>query len=433
MARKLPAMIDQSYRVPNSGAASNPRRRHTIRAASILPALLVLALCTTGLAEQVLQVGDVKAVVRPYGNGLAIYRNGVEISSGSSMVVTTPPWTPHFLLGPQSGDLESAERAEIEDGVELHIHHRGQHGAFLGEDTIRVRRDGRVERELVGEFTKDDGEALIQWRCAALNPVLIVGRPYRAVLRDGTEVIGVVPVEPKTGSADATALAKDFTSIEFDSRLGPLCIEVESNHALICYDFRGSRWADPSRPLFWFGDLGTRFKKGQPLHYRMTYHLPSADSGARQRTLLQGHARPQLTETAQTGGLPEPFVIVPRPKEATFDGSRFAIPASKTAKVIAGPTGEVRPLATLAIAELKRHLRDNYGLEFPQATVDDIPRIHWTMADESLPSDGYTLEVDDTGITLGARSPNGFLYAVQTLKQLMARGDAGEILVRGAR
>jgi hexosaminidase len=393
----------------------------------LLGAAIGLSTANTHAAERVLENEHARVTIGSWQRGVTIVQRGLLVSRGSSMVVTTPPWTPHYYLGPQPNAVEQAEQRQIDGGVELVMHHRGQHDAFLGDDVVRLFDNGRVERELHGRFTKDTGEALIQWRVAALNPVLIIGKPYEAELNGGTRVRGVVPVTPRSGDADATALAKGFRWIAFESRIGLLRIEVSSDRPLICYDYRGSRWADPSQPLFWLGDLGTRFGANEPLHYRITFHPPATPVPSEARPVLQGHAQLEATATAQQVDLAQPPTIVPRPKEAEFTTRHLRLSGGDVAVYVADPA------ANKARDDLDRFLRTRHGRAVTSVADQAEAAIRFTPADDALPAEGYLLEIDADAATIRAADAAGFLHAVQTLKQLIVPRSDGQLLLRGAR
>ena len=178
--------------------------RHPTLIATPIAVALGLVLLNTRSASaaegprQVLKAGRTQVVVEPWNRGLSIAVDGVTVSRGSNVVVTTPPWTPHYYLGPSAPAVESATQGMIEGGTVLRIKHRGENDSFLGEETIAVT-DGRVEQVFEGQFTKDEGEALIQWQIAGLDPTPIIGRPYKAKLTSGEVREGVVPVTAQSG------------------------------------------------------------------------------------------------------------------------------------------------------------------------------------------------------------------------------------------
>jgi hexosaminidase len=391
--------------------------------------------------QHLLRAGRVEVAVEPWKGGVSISVDGVVVSGGSRMVVTTPPWAPHYYLGPSREAVASAKQEAIEGGVRLRMSHRGQGDAFVGEEVITVTEDGRVERVLDGHFTPEEGEALIQWQVAALNPMLIIGRPYQVSLANGELRRGIVPVVAESSDASASTLARGFEWIEFDSRIGPIRVEVDSDRQLICYDYRKSRWADPRKPLFWLGDLGTRFGKDQPLRYRVVVRLPALAKTYADVPPVQACASIERVENAQTYPVEDRPTLIPRPKQAEFSEGGFVLwppplPSSSRTVALIQPEEPHAGLANLAIAELRRSLKERFDIESFRCAPDAVDRgirFEVLAADAApVPSEGYDLIVSPEGIVLRAADAPGFFHAVQTLKQLIAVRPTGETIVRAA-
>jgi hexosaminidase len=394
-----------------------------------------------GQTQHVLDVGPTRVVVEPWKRGVSVAVDGITVSGGSGMVITKPPWAPHYYLGPDTVAVSDAVRESITSGVRLRITHRCQDDTFIGEETITVTEDGRVERALEGRFNQDNAEALIQWRIAALNPTLIIGRPYRAQLAGGELHDGVVPVVAESHELAASTLAKGFEWIEFDSRIGPIRIEIESDHEIICYDFRKSRWANPDDPLFWLGDLGTRFRKGDTLHYRIVFQLPKESEAAdatppvrvRVPTTHRAHAQTYPIEVSPT--------IIPQPKEVTFTEDEFCVwpppmASSSTEIWLVRPPDPQAELADAAIAELRRFLKERFaitGAPCAQSAARWSIRFELPLhASQSIRPEGYALSAGAEGVTIRAADAAGFLHGVQTLKQLATVKPDGDVVIHGA-
>lgn len=347
-------------------------------------------LVSTAEAIHTLKAGATEVSVQPWQNGVSIVHDGVSITMGSSMVVTKPPWTPHYYLGPSHDVLNAAKVEEIPDGQRIVLEHKGAREVFTGTDTITVYNDGRVERHLAGTFNEAEGEALIQWRAAAINPVLIIGRPYAAKLQDGSKRSGIVSVTPLSPKDNENELARGLSEISFESRIGPIRITADSKREITCYDHRGSRWANPAKPLFWFGDLGTRFKQGDPIEYRITYHLPAAQELGHQPLQVDSAAKTAKTPQAQTIATGERPMLIPQPKSVAWGEGEFVVPAGK-------------------------HLDDVIKAE----TIDDA----------AFSAEGYRLLVSDAGVVARARTEAGHRHARRTLAQLATAGSDGRTTV----
>ncbi|MBK9119206.1 MAG: family 20 glycosylhydrolase [Phycisphaerales bacterium] len=379
--------------------------------------------------RRVLEVGHVRVVVEPWQQGVSIFCDGIPISTGSNMVVTTPPWTPHFYLGPDQAAVAGATVAEVEGGLRLTMRHRGRHDAFLAEDVITVTA-GRVERVLTGEFTPEEGEALIQWRVASLAPTPIMGRGFRATYPQREPHVGTVPVVAISGDVEPSTVANRFETLEFDTRIGPVRLTVDAPHALICYDFRMNKWADPARPFFWVGDTGTRFRKGTPLRYRFLFELPPPAAATEERA-VEHKLTVNTHPAAQTFPLDEPPVLIPRPKEVTCTARDFEL----------GPRGVTVDRALPAFIPADDHPAHGPALvlaEFLRKRVvlkeGGAERLQFRIvpADASRSEEWYKLSVSSDGIELGAQSTAGFFHAVHTLQQLFAERPDGNAIFRGA-
>ncbi len=396
--------------------------------------------CGAGVARaddaprHVLEAGPVRVVVEPWKAGISIFLDGVMISRGSGMVITTPPWAPHYYLGPSAAAVRDAALEWIHGGIRLSMKHRGENDSFEGDETISVYADGRVQQVFEGRFLRDSGEALLQWQMAALNPTLLIGRTYRAFRTDGEKREGAVPVAPVSAEVGPATLSDRLSSIELDSRLGLIRIEVESDRNVLLYDYRKSRWADVGRPLFWLGDLGTRFKSGDRLWYRVTFRLPASAAPAAVRLETQRNIDATPSALAQTW--PALRMIVPKPKRAMpGSGACIVRPASADNDP---PSGGVRiadhpPSASAAAAALRDLLRTAFSVE---AAAPDAAGPKPAIEVRFLPAaagglraaEAYRLRVAPQAIVIEAADERGFLNAVQTLRQLAffsSTGNAG--------
>ena len=113
--------------------------------------------------------------------------------------------------------------------------------------------------------------------------------------------------------------------------------------------------------------------------------------------------------------------IIPYPAEMSVGEGSIAV-ASLNA--ITYPSEEVqKPVADFA-AMLAKTSGTTLAVKESgtEATAGEI----WLAVDASLPSEGYTLDVNGNGIAIKAATDAGFFYAIQTLKQLLPRDLFGE-------
>lgn len=394
----------------------------------ILPALASTA-AWAGTPRQELSQGRVQVLLEPRHPGLRVLYDGIEVIRHSELVITTPGWAPHYYVGPDERAVADAVQEPADGGARLRLVHRGADGSFEGVETITLHADGRIEQVLDARFLKQDAEALLQWRIGGLNPTLIVGRPYAAELAGGETVRGVVPVAARSAERAANTLARGFRTLEFDSRLGPMRIEVEGEPDLIVYDYRKDRWATPDNPYFWFGDLGTRLKAGQTVRYRIVYHLPPDAPTSAPAGVISAVAASEARPDVQTYVTDDPPVIIPRPKRAEFGPGGFVLAGRPQIAIVA-------PAARPAVARWARHLADRHGVTIAlDAAQERMAGAAIRFQPAVLPnwsSEGYQLTVSPAGIAVEADSAAGFRYAVETLIQLTACTPGGEVVVRSA-
>lgn len=113
--------------------------------------------------------------------------------------------------------------------------------------------------------------------------------------------------------------------------------------------------------------------------------------------------------------------IIPYPAEMSVGESSIAV-ASLNA--ITYPSEEVqKPVADFAAMLAKT---SGTTLAVKESGTEAKAGEIWLAVDASLPSEGYTLDVNGNGIAIKAATDAGFFYAIQTLKQLLPRDLFGE-------
>lgn len=392
--------------------------------------LICLSAARAADASRVLTAGDTSVTVEAWERGVEIAIGGIVVSRGSNMVITEPPWAPHYYLGPDDKAVSTAKQEPVEGGTMLTIRHGDAHGDFTGNDVITVTKDGRVERVFEGRFNKEEGDALIQWMIAGLNPTLINGRPFKATLADGSVKEGTVPVAPVSGEMEPCMLARGFRTLEFESRIGPLRIDVDSSHPVVCYDHRRNRWADPARPLFWLGDLGTRFRKGEPVRYRIVFHLPKPEAAKADETPRKCRTRLTHRQDVQTWPQEDSPTLIPRPRVATFADGGFFVTSPFGGRIVRAPLDDLK-VTDAPADDLKAFLHDRFQIEFGADQPGDAALITLNHSPD-LPEEGYALRVSPDGITVQAATQAGLRHAIQTIKQLTTRLPDGKTLIRSA-
>ncbi|MDO5461580.1 MAG: family 20 glycosylhydrolase [Bacteroidales bacterium] len=120
--------------------------------------------------------------------------------------------------------------------------------------------------------------------------------------------------------------------------------------------------------------------------------------------------------------------IIPYPAELTAGDGSLAV---SSLKAITYPSEE----AAKYVNEFAGMLAKTSGttLTIKESGTEAVNGEIWLAIDETLPAEGYTLNVTANGITIKAATKAGFFYAIQTLKQLLPRDLFGEELNREAK
>lgn len=424
-------LVKAKARVIGADGLTDSRRRARI-AVVLVAAVLVAAeqsgrAAETGSPRHVLSSGAVRVTVEPRRFGMRIELDGIPFSRGSELVVTTPPWTPHFYVGPTLEAVAGARLETTADGTRLRIEHRGE-DAFVGEETLVLSADGRtLEQTFEGRFLRD-GEALIQWRMAAIDAALLSGRTYTA--SSSATASGKrqrVPVSPQPEGSEKATLAKGFRSLRIDSRIGPIEIEVESPQPLVFNDARASKWVSPDEAYFWFGELGTRVGRDHPVRYRVTYRFPALEAEAAPALRATARAGVMRVGEAQTTQWPDAPRLVPRPKEVTWREGEAVIPDLSQLQIEA-PDGHV------AADALRASWRERAAASAaaPRDVPAPAPRVRLLLdaAAAGGRAEGYALDVSPAAIVARAADEAGLLHAVRSLRQMTRVAGDGTLRVR---
>ena len=115
--------------------------------------------------------------------------------------------------------------------------------------------------------------------------------------------------------------------------------------------------------------------------------------------------------------------IIPYPAEMTVGEGKFAIASLST---ITYPSEETEKYVRDFAAMLAK--TSGTTLAVKESGAEAAAGEIWLAVDASLPTEGYTLKVNENGIEIKAATKAGFFYAIQTLKQLLPRDLFGEEL-----
>ena len=115
--------------------------------------------------------------------------------------------------------------------------------------------------------------------------------------------------------------------------------------------------------------------------------------------------------------------IIPYPAEMSVGEGDLAV---SSLKAITYPTDDVQQYASDFAAMLAK--TSGTTLAVKESGAEAVAGEIWLAVDASLPTEGYTLKVNENGIEIKAAKKAGFFYAIQTLKQLLPRDLFGKEL-----
>ena len=412
--------------------------------------LLFVAAIPTALGQaqspvKTIEQGAVRIEYEARPQGMRLLYDGIEIFKASELIVTTPPWAPHHYVGPSVEAVISARVTDARKQPQITVTHRADNGAFDGIETIAITSDGVVEQTLTGGLSGDASKALVQWRIGAWNPSVIVGRPFAAKCNE--DAAGTVPVAGKNKEESGSMFLEGVKQLTFNSRVGRIRIDVVSDSSLTFQDYRTSRWANPTNPYFWFGDLSSMIESSQsssptPLDYRIRYTFDGVVDQADSRSAISASIPVHQISNAQTGITSDPPTITPTPKQIEFQDGYFVVANLKTLAQSLNAefqTNEERPpgsdtAAGLLLSEWRSRLtnHDSRAIESNRTAHGTQPRIEFGIDSQNppLPDEGYRLTVGSNGIIVEAADAAGFRHAVQTIKQLSHVDANGYLSVR---
>jgi hypothetical protein len=372
--------------------------------------------------------------------GVSVAYSGVPLIRRSSLYVVKPGWA--GLLYDQRSQKHEVQKR---DSGALHV--TGTDEEFRAEYELIPIDAQNFELRFRGELTKDV-PAQIEFAAGYFNANLIANRPFRAETAAQTRGnandtpaprssartwSGVVPAFPTGDTLLKNDLAPDFETLEFDSRLGRVRLQVASKSRVLFSDARRDLqdWAKEA-PVFWCGWMAGAqpLLFGQPVEMVLKIHIePVGLEKATPRDNLS--LEPKITRVPNAISTSErPLQVVPRPQKMQVTANRHFVLRNGLKWSTTAPPGETR----LASA-MQRLMRDEWNLPLSaprtfQSTlhgwcgislgdtrplsIPDRPKPEWAQH-----PDAYRLTVGKSGIEIVAPTARGVFYGVQTLAQLL--------------
>lgn len=296
---------------------------------------------------------------------------------------------------------------EREAGRLSAVSQRPEAGVRIRDYTVRWE-DGNAVIELDFEVEAAQ-KCRFEYAPVILPAGLISGAGYRATHQNGTTVRGTVPVAAET-AFDRLPEVKKF---EVATDLNAIVVEVQEGPLFAVLDRRKQRYASHS------GAVLLITKELTPGKHKIKSVLK----------LSVAPAAPDARQPAAVAAPPEPVAADREIAAAAFP----ALPVAKAVKKKPGAPFRFTPAARAVISgeaseRLAYHLERLFGLKSAAGAAAPPGGFFLEIGEgKGVPEspDGYTVEVDETGVRLAAATERGAFYALQTLRSLR-RGDAIE-------
>ena len=364
---------------------------------------------------------------------VALSVDGVPFCDQSSFYIVKPGWSGR-IFGYED-DRRAAERLEVSDlpegGRKASVKLRSKGGEFEGVQTFEVL-PGRVARFTVEATVSTSTKANLEHRLGGIYPAWCSGRPYEAVLADGTKKAGVAPTLALTpGKMPEATLASRFTSCTLDTRAGTVVITASGDGLPTLADYRKNQYAQ-TRPYYWFGVVESKLEPGKPFKYSIEVKFPPARPEAVGGKADAG-SKP-VDATAVLEALQLPDRIFPTPKQAKWGEGVMPVAGGAAIRVAVEP-GEADKVAALA-EEFAAFVREQYGADLkvtkvnPRVRMADPPgAITVRLVPPSKETAGagdeqYGISVTDRAM-ITAPKPEGVVNALKTMRQLVRMNKGG--------
>lgn len=395
-----------------------------------------------------IQCGDMDFFYSP-SSGIRLSVFDITIINGASFWVVQPGWVSH-IYGPVNNPrlLEKAIVEEYEGGKKITLFHSlpaDFNCPFEGVETFILKPDNSFSTSLRYRLT-EDVPADIEWGLASLAVDPIIGRPFQYTGKTGSGS-GVIPVKPLGSALTESMVARDFSSLQIDSRIGPIGIQAQQEAGLLFFDYRKNIWADANKPLFWMGIMDGRIQFGKQYDYTVSFQFPKKSG-------LQGKSSGPVafeTKVKKVGDARVPNwgqdYILPTPKHLKYTGQRFPLSSKTLIYLGAAPGVQIEN----ALAFLLKDMKDLFGIEpriLKEAPPVKVPKGSIVVGEAGrfaaparmckiagldLPEnpEGYSLLVRDNAAYVAANTETGVFYGLTTLLQLSAVDNQG-IYLKGA-
>jgi len=379
-------------------------------------------------------------------NGLVLKWQGLDLIRTSTLIAHAPDWSKASVLRQLAGPVE----VRAADGGQLITVSSAPDSPLWFTLKYELTADNRLTVDLDYRLTSENPMAL-EFSLGHWSAPALMGAKYRAISEDGKEAPGVVPVIPKQSERlEGPHLIPSFRSLSLEGRIGRMTVAIEGDpKALIIFDGRRSPNWQRGFPMYWIG-FDVPLKTGEQRHCRITVTLsPPAHPATAVPAPKETKVKRPVTVAQARVPLSEACEIIPEPVSAKCRGDSFPF-TSETVIVLPDEATE-RDLN--AARELTDEVSTVYGKQVEVRRSREVrrktnmiaigdpsrfPKLKTWLQEaglleewQSLPAEGYVLEVTAGHILAAGRDERGTFYAVQSLIQLLNTDERGRLRAKG--
>ena len=394
------------------------------------------AIAKPGSGDRIIEsAGDLQLEYNGLGTSLSLF--GIPIIRDSSINVSFPGGSNYHYMQEDLYDFAADTRIEKlpDGGRSFSIRHAltgERHGPYEATQTLTIRPDNTFTERMEMAYHADT-PAEIRWDAARIYADAFIGRPIQFEPASASSVTSV-PTELWPTESAKNKLGRGFTSVEMDSRFGPVRIEVAPADQDLALEYRRDRWVEfGPRNLYLAMVKGPKLPKDEVMTFEITYKFPKSLKGDGARATQAKSAKVEVKESAaiQT---PEwgSDIIIPAPRQVRFTENKFVVTTATVVVVGKNPDESTRRAAAFLAGELER-LTGKKLSAVAQSPDDALSVIELSSSDGETSAlqhvEGYEISVGPKKTVIRANAAGrGFYNGATTLVQLLHIDQTGAYL-----
>ncbi len=407
-----------------------------VAATGLMFALANSALAKPGSGDRVVEsVGDLQLEYNGLGTSLSVF--GIPVIRDSSINVSFPGGSNFHYMQEDLYDFAAKTKIQKlpDGGSSFSIRHAltGQRqGPFEATQTLTLRPDNSFTERMEMAYHADT-PAEIRWEGARIYGDAFIGRPMKFEPSSASKLTSV-PTELWPYEGEHRKLASAFTSVELDSRFGPVRIEVTPAEQDIALEYRRDRWVEfGPRNLYLTMVKGPKLPKDTVMTFEITYRFPKSLRGDGAQVSAAKSARVEVKESAEIQ-TPEwgSDVIIPAPRQIRFTDNKFAVTTATVIAVGKNPDAKTKRAVEFLVTEIER-LTGKRISTVAQSPDDALSVIELSSRDGKTSAmqhlEGYEVFVGPKKTVIRANAAGrGFYNGATTLVQLLHIDETGAYL-----